>query len=167
MLYIGVSLLMVGIVLPAFVVGTASPRAEAISPSATYPKASPEELPATSLMPAAPGMTGSEEKDAGMSPAMKQQCDMMMNAELSKVDATCLLVLEQELNLLPEQILQLKEIREQSRKEASALLTPKQHASLTERPGRPMSIAAIREKAREVTVQKAPVRLESMGGRKE
>jgi hypothetical protein len=93
-------------------------------------------------------------KGMDMPPAMKQRCQMMINAEMSKDDAACLLASTQELKLTPEQVQKLDQIVKQSRQEAAAILTPEQKKTLAEVPEKPASMCEMHTKMHEMKMQK-------------
>jgi len=93
-------------------------------------------------------------KGMDMPPAMKRRCQMMMNAEMSKDDAACLLAFKQELKLTPEQVQKMKQIVKESRQEAAAILTPEQQKTLAEVDGQPASMNAMHAKMHEKMMQK-------------
>lgn len=103
-------------------------------------------------MMAGKGMDMSKGMD--MPPAMKQHCQMMMNAEICKDDAACLLACKQDLKLSSEQIQKLDQIIKQSRQEAAAVLTPEQQKTLAEVPGKPECMCAMHAAMHEKMMKK-------------
>jgi hypothetical protein len=95
-----------------------------------------------------PALAG-EERGVGMDtkvdmpPALSQRYRMMMNAEMGKDDAACLLALKQELTLTPEQSQKLAQVLKESRQAAAAILTPEQRKILAEVSAQAASMNAI------------------------
>jgi hypothetical protein len=119
------SIALMGMVVCAALAGAAS---NPPSPAPTEAKAGG--APVKAQMPACPmcSMMAGGGKGMGkgmdMPPAMKRRCQMMMNAEMSKDDAACLLAFKQELKLTPEQVQKLEQIVKESRQEAAARQYP-------------------------------------------
>jgi hypothetical protein len=148
------------IVLGGMVVSAALAGAATDPPSPAPTQAKAGEAPVNAPMPACPmcPMMAGGGKGMGMGmdmpPAMRQRCQMMMNAEMSKDDAACLLAIKEELKLTPEQVQKLEQIVKQSRQEAAAILTPEQQKTLAEVPGQSTSMSAMHAKMHEKMMQK-------------
>ncbi|MBI5091856.1 MAG: hypothetical protein HZB26_05350 [Candidatus Hydrogenedentes bacterium] len=149
-------IVLAAIVLPTVVLGITSPNAQADQPGAAQTNAPAGTAPVKAPMSACPmcSMAEGVATSKDMPPAMKQHCDMMIKAELSKDDASCLLALKQELKLTPEQVQQLDQILKESREKAAALLTPEQQKSLVECTGQPMSMKTMHSRMHGTTMQK-------------
>lgn len=92
-------------------------------------------------------------KEMDVPAAMKQRCQMMMNAEMSKDDAVCLLACTSELSFTPDQVQKLEEIVKRSRQEAVAILTPEQKKTLAEIPEKPASVCEMRMNMHEMMMK--------------
>jgi hypothetical protein len=148
--------LIVGVILPAIagtMLSTAYARPVSTLGTAAPDAAAPAKAPGASCPMCA--LTRGADKGMEMSPAMKQHCDMIMNSELSKKDAACILALKQELKLTPEQVQQLEQILKESRQKAVAVLTPEQQKSALNDLAPPESMSAMHSTMHKSTAQKS------------
>ena len=72
------------------------------------------------------GMEMGKEIGKDASPAVKLQCQMIMNTELTKDDVACILAVKDDLKLTPEQVKQLAEISSETREITPNTLEPNQ-----------------------------------------
>jgi len=97
------SIALMGMVVCAALAGAAT---KPPSPAPTEAKAGgapvKTQMPACPMCPMMAGGGKGMGKGMDMPPAMKRRCQMMMNAEMSRDDAACLLAFKQELKLTPE-----------------------------------------------------------------
>ncbi len=93
-------------------------------------------------------------KEMDMPPAKKQCCKMMMNTEMSKNDAACLLALKEELKLTPEQAQKLEQIIKESRQQSAAVLTPEQQKTLADVAGEPTSMMGMHKEMHDKMMKK-------------
>jgi hypothetical protein len=138
------SVVLGGMVLFVALVGAATNAPSPASPREAEACESPA-LGDMSAGPMWPMMAGEEKgtEKMDMPPALSQRYRMMMNAEMGKDDAACLLALKQELTLTPEQIQKLEQILKISRQAAAVVLTPEQRKILTEVSAQAASMNAI------------------------
>ena len=148
------SMLICAVIAGAVSAPTSPPPADAKAVVAPVKEPAKAPMSACPMCPAKSGGGEGMGKGMDMTPAMKQHCQMMMNTEMSKDDAACLLAIKQELKLTPEQIQKLEQIVKQSRQEAVALLTPEQQKTLAEVEGQPTSMCVMHTKMHDKMMKK-------------